>query len=218
MSVFEQLSSWVNFVFGRGGNLVAEIYRPAAESMTSPFLKDKTRQILDAVRQAGREIVTDLKVASETMALVTQDIVKDKELFWKMGNLFWKSCIAEGITPKEFGERGVVPRPDSIESFMILFPMGFNADAAGEIKAVFQFCFSGETEGSCHFRIEDRRIEAINGRAQNPDLTVESPFELWMDIMTGKADGRQMFMAQKFKAAGDLSLLIRMDQLFGKKG
>ena len=37
-----------------------------------------------------------------------------------------------------------------------------------------------------------------------------------MDIMTGKADGQQMFMQQKYKTVGDLSLLMRMKDLFGR--
>jgi hypothetical protein len=195
---------------------VAEIYRPAAESLVLPFFKEKSREILGAVKEAGQEIVKDMKVAPETLARVTQDIAGDKEVIRKMANLMWKSCIAERITVREFMERGVVPRPDSIETFMMVFSMGFNPDAAGETKAILQFHFSGETEGSCYFRIENMRIEAIDGRAQNPDLTIESPFELWMDIMTGKADGQQMFMDQKYRATGDFSLLIRMSQLFGK--
>ena len=76
----------------------------------------------------------------------------------KTGNLFWKACIAEGVTPKEFGEKGLALRPDSIET----------------------------------------------------------PFHVWMDIMTGKADGQQMFMEQKYRVKGDFSLLMRMNQLFGR--
>ncbi len=34
--------------------------------------------------------------------------------------------------------------------------------------------------------------------------------------MTGKADGQQMFIEQKYKVMGDLSLLLRLNQLFGK--
>jgi predicted lipid carrier protein YhbT len=37
-----------------------------------------------------------------------------------------------------------------------------------------------------------------------------------MDIMTGKADGQQMFMEQKYTVDGDLNLLLRMNELFGK--
>jgi multimeric flavodoxin WrbA len=216
MSVFEQLSSWVQFIFGRSGRLVAEIYRPAAEGLTLPLFKDKAEDILEATKQAGREIVQSLKVSQETLARVTQDLSENKEIFDKMANLFWKSCIAEEVAPKEFAERGLIPRPDSIETFMLILPMGFNPDGAGDTQAVLQFNFSGESEGSCHFRIENRQIKALPGPAEKPDLTIDTPFGVWMDILTGKTDGQQMFMAQKYKVSGDFNLLIRMNQIFGK--
>jgi len=215
-AVFDQLSSWVNFIFGRSKRLLAEIYRPAAETMTFPAYKEKTQDILDATKHAGRELVESSGVSSETMARVTQVIVEDKETMSKVANLMWMTCIAEGITPREFVEKGLIPRPDSIETFMLIMPMGFNPNGAGDTKAILQFNFSGDVEGSCHFKIENRKIEALTGIAENPDLTIESPFEVWMDIMTGKADGQQMFMEQKYKVTGDLSLLMRMNQLFGK--
>jgi hypothetical protein len=34
--------------------------------------------------------------------------------------------------------------------------------------------------------------------------------------MTGKAAGQQMFMEQRYKVKGNLSLLMRMNQLFGR--
>ena len=65
--------------------------------------------------------------------------------------------------------------------------------------------------------IENGRIEARQGISEKPDLVVQSPFNIWLDIMTGKADGQQMFMEQKYEATGDLSLLMRMKKLFGGK-
>jgi putative sterol carrier protein len=94
-------------------------------------------------------------------------------------------------------------------------PMGFNSKGAGDTKAVMQFKFSGEVEGSCHLKIENGEIEAIEEIAENSDFTIESPFEVWMDIMRGKVDGQQAFMAQKYKVVGDISLLMRMNELFG---
>ncbi len=213
-SVFDQMSSWVQLVFGSRGNLVAEIYRPAAESL--PYLGEKAQVIYEAFQQAGREIVRDLKVSPETMAQINQEIVEDKEAFATMGNLFWKTCIAEGVTPKEFAEKGIRPRPDSIETFMIIMPMGFKPEAAHDLRAVIQFHFSGEVEGHCYFRIENGSLTPVQGEAEKPDLVISSPFEVWMDIMTGKADGQQMFMEQKYQVTGDLSLLLRLSQLFGK--
>jgi len=213
-AVFAQLSSYMNFLFGKG--LVAEIYRPAAEALTLPGLSQTSADILAATAQAGRELVQLKEISPATVERITQPIGGDSDSFAKMGNLFWKSCIREGVTPLEFHQRDLTPRPDSLESFMMVMSSGFNAGNAAGIRAVLQFNFSGEVDGSCYFKIEDGKIEARDGSAEKSDLTLESPFEVWMDIMTGKADGQQMFMEQKYKAIGDLSLLMRMKALFGK--
>ncbi|MFZ0928372.1 MAG: SCP2 sterol-binding domain-containing protein [Syntrophobacteraceae bacterium] len=117
-------------------------------------------------------------------------------------------------TPME--QRNPIPRPDSIESFMTTMSRGFKPESAGQMKAVMQFNFSGEVEGSCHFEIENGEIRAKEGTSAKPDLIIVSPFEIWMDVITGKADGQQMFMQAKYTASGDFSLLMRMNQLFGR--
>jgi multimeric flavodoxin WrbA/putative sterol carrier protein len=217
MSVFDQLSSWANFAFGRHGRLVAEVYRPMAEGLNTPFLLEETQQVLQATVQAGREIVQDSKISPGTLARITEPLMKDPKSYFKMANLHWKTCIAEGVSPEEFAEKRMIPRPDSVETFMFMMPMGFNPEAAGETRATIQFKFSGEAEGSCFFRIENRKIQAAVGTAEKPELTIEAPFNVWMDILTRKADGQQMFLEQKYKVSGDFSLLLRMSQFFGRK-
>ncbi len=213
-SVFEQLSSWSRFVFGKG--LVAEIYRPAAEMLRSPVFAEAAGQILSAVTEAGRELVADRKISAETLARIRQPLFADNREFFEMGNLMWKTCIAEGVTPKEMAAKGIVPRPDSIESFMLVLARGFNPVAAGDTRAVIQFDFSGAVAGSCHFQIENGKIKPSPGPAEKPTLTIQAPFDVWMDITTGKEDGQAMFMQQKFQFQGDLSLLMRLSQLFGR--
>ncbi len=70
-------------------------------------------------------------------------------------------------------------------------------------------------EDSCYFIIEKGNVEAKKGIEENPDLTIKTPFDVWMDIMTGKADGQQMFMEQKYTVTGDIGLMI---QLFKTEG
>ena len=212
-SVFTQLSSYVNFLFNKG--LIAEIYRPAAETMS--HASEIAKDILQATSDAGRELVQSSKVSEATTNRITQPIA-DFDACAKMANAFWKTCIQEGVTPREFEQRNLIPRPDSIDTFMTIMTHGFNREAASATKAILQFNFSGEVEGSCYFVIENGRIEARQGISEKPDLVVQSPFNIWLDIMTGKADGQQMFMEQKYKTAGDLSLLMRMKNLFGGKG
>jgi putative sterol carrier protein len=110
-----------------------------------------------------------------------------------------------------------IPRPDSIESFMNIMSIGFNPERAAQLKAVIQFNFSGEVPGSCHFEIEHGEIRTKEGISPNPNLVVESPFEIWMDVITGKVQGQDMYMQQKFKASGDFMLLLRMNEIFSKR-
>jgi multimeric flavodoxin WrbA len=212
MSVFNHLSDYANLLFGRHMGLSAEIYRPAAESLSR--MTDKKEEILAATNQAGRELVKSNCVSTETLDRIQQPII-DFKTFAITGNLFWKTCIAEGVTPKEFQEKNMIPRPDSLENFMLLFPFGLNSKAVGERRAHLQFNFSGEVTGSCYFIIENGNINVKEGHRENPEISIESPFELWMDIMTGKADGQQMFLDQKYKVDGDLSLML---QLFQSEG
>ena len=209
---FSALSAHMKYLCASPGRrLLAEIYRPTAEAMTSPFLEEKVKDILDATAQAGRELVRSMIISSETMGRVTQPLV-DPQFFAGIGNLMWKTCIAEGVIPKEFAEKKMIPRPDSLESFSFLFPLGINARAVGDRKVVLQFKFSGEVEGSCYFTIEKGTVGAQSGTWGSPDLTIEAPFALWIDIMTGKADGRQMLMEQKYRMSGDPSLMMQLFQ------
>jgi len=93
--------------------------------------------------------------------------------------------------------------------------MGFNHEAGKDTRATLQFDFSGKVEGACHFTIDCGNIEVVAGKTDSPDLTIATPFEVWMDIMTGKADGQKMFMEQKYQVTGDLELLMRFGELFG---
>jgi multimeric flavodoxin WrbA/putative sterol carrier protein len=218
MSAFGGLTHYVKFLYKEHGKgvLWAEIYRPGAEFMARK--KDRQKDILDATTQAGRELVVDHRVSPETLARIEQPLTNDVSDFAKIANCMWKTCISEGITLKKFADEGMIPRPDSMETFMAIFPLGLKGFAANGAKAILQFNLSGDVQGTCHFRMENGTVSALQGSAESPDLTIDTPFDVWMDIMTGKADGQQMFMAQEYKVQGDLSLLMRMGQILGNKG
>lgn len=206
---FDAFSEFLHHTRHKDMQVVAEIYRSAAETMTRPFFKEKLDDILAATKQAGREIVGNMVVNPATMARIKQPIVESDQ-FAQMGNLFWKSCIAEGVTPKTFSEKNMVPRPDSLESFMLLLQLALSPRAVEGRKITLQFDFFGEVNASCYFTIETGHVEAHKGAAETADLVLETPFGLWMDIMTRKADGRQMFMEQKYKVSGDLELMVKL--------
>lgn len=213
-SAFGALSHYMNFLFGE--SLLAEIYRPGAEALIQQ--KDILDDVLDATVQAGRELIESRCVQPETMGRIKQPLFDDVGSFARIANLAWQTCIAEGLTLAAFNKKGMVPRPDSVENFMRVMPLGFNPAAASDVEAVLQFTFSSEVEGACYFTIVDGKIETALGIAEEPDLTIKAPFKVWMDIITGKADGAQMFMQGAYAAEGDTSLLTKIDRWFSSGG
>lgn len=214
-SVFDQLSSWANFIYGRFGMLSAEIYRPLAEALSMSSLKYKADEIFAATRQAGRELVQDRKISEDTMSRITQDIVKDVKLFHDAGNIMWKTCISECMSPAEMWEKNLAPLPESVADFRKLMLFGFVPEAAGDMKAVLRFDFTGSQEGSCCFAIDNGEIRMCDDAVDSPDLVVEADFGLWADIMSRKLDGQKMLDEQRYKAKGDLGILMRLNQIFG---
>ncbi len=215
MSAFGGLTHYAKFLFEEQENerLWAEIYRPAAEFMYRNV--DKQKDIFDATKQAGRELVETHKVSPETLARIEQPLSDNLSDFAKITNCMWGTCIAEGITKKKFAQEDMMPRPDSIDAFLLLMPMGFNPEAAADTKATLQFEFSGNVEGSCHLVISEGTIEARKGKSETPDIVIKTPFDLWMDIQTGKADGTEMFIAGKYEVEGNTEFL-EMGKFFGQ--
>jgi multimeric flavodoxin WrbA len=93
---FDALSTHVRYLYASPGRrLLAEIFRPAAEAMTSPFFKEQLADILDATTQAGRELVRSMEIAPETLKRITQPFI-DAQSFAEAANGMWRTMIAEG--------------------------------------------------------------------------------------------------------------------------
>ena len=108
----------------------------------------------------------------------------------------------------------MTPCPDSLETFMACMLLRLNGEALGKKRVILQFTFSGEVEASCYFTLERGNIESTTGTSHNYTIAIETPFELWMNIITGMVNGREMFMQHKYQVEGDLAL---MQQIFQNK-
>ncbi|MFH1135020.1 MAG: NAD(P)H-dependent oxidoreductase [Pseudomonadota bacterium] len=213
---FGPLSSLFNHTYATSGRgLRAELYVSCSETLGSPLVKKEREELAAALVQAGRELAAGKKVSAETLAVVSRPLVGPRPLA-EMANFFWRSCIEQAVTPREFSEQGLVPRPDSIETFLLLLRFGFNPTKAGQTRAVLEFVFSGQAEGVCHAVIENGAMAVGLGPAPSPNLTVKAPFETWIDVMTGRTDGAASFMEGKYTVEGDGTLLPRLGEFFGR--
>ncbi len=94
--------------------------------------------------------------------------------------------------------------------------MAFKAENASGMNATVQFDFTGEQSGSCSFVLSGDGIEESMGPAVKADLVVKTPFEVWMDVLTNKADGQKLFEEGKYQAEGDLAVLMKFRELYGR--
>jgi len=205
--VFEHLSGWANYLFGKNGRqpglrLIAEVYRTSSSVMTE--IPDKLKDILDATQQAGRELVLDREITAETMSRITRP-VEEIDTVLELANMSWRYCIAEHVTPAGMERREHPPRPVSIKSMMAILKMGFNVGKTGGREGVLQFNLTGEIAGSFHLVIAGGAIKAVEGIAGRSDFEVEAPFDVWADIMCGKLDGAQAVAEGKYTMKGDPS-------------
>ena len=214
MSEFDALSNFLHATHHPDMPIVAEIYRTSSEALRHAVFENTRGDILQATTQAGGELVRSMKISPDTMARIIQPLM-DPDSLAIIGNLAFQTCIAENLTLKEFFEKEITPRPNSLKAFMAYSVLGFNANAAEGKKIILQFSFTEEMEDSCYFTFEQGNIKANIGTSNTYDIAIKTPFELWMDIMTGKVEGREMFMQGKYQVEGDLSLMLA---LFNRRG
>ena len=210
-SVFDQLRSYVRFLFGE--NLVGEIYRPAAEMLVRAGSNAEVADVVAALTQAGRELVEAKRIEPDTLARIEQPLT-DFDGMAPLTNLVWQTCIDRGITLGEFRKKRIRLRPDSIESFLGLLQYGFKSKAAGEVNAKIQYRFFGDVEGDCYVAVESGKLSAAVGTAADADVMIETPFELWMDILTGEADAADLLAKGRYRVSGDMMLMGRLKGLF----
>ena len=78
------------------------------------------------------------------------------------------------------------------------------AKAAGQ-QAVVQYEISAPDGGHEYaMRIADGRCEIEQGRAESPRVTIRIALADFLRLITGNANGMQLFMTGKLKVSGDL--------------
>jgi putative sterol carrier protein len=92
----------------------------------------------------------------------------------------------------------------------------FDPTAAGDLSASIQFDVSGGEPGTYRLDISGGECRFSVGRGPEATLTVTTPSEVWQRISSGQLSGREALAEGLYQVRGDASLLLRMDDLFGR--
>jgi len=83
------------------------------------------------------------------------------------------------------------------------------------LDAVIQFDLSGDDGGQFYLNIEDGNVTAIEGKHDNPRMTMKASADDWYKVMKGEMNGMQAFMSGKLKVTGDMGLAMKLQSALG---
>jgi putative sterol carrier protein len=89
---------------------------------------------------------------------------------------------------------------------------GFQPTQASGVNATIQFDLGGE--GEFYVIIKDGTVEANEGKADSPNMTLISTAEDYFNVATGKLNPMQAFMSGKIKVTGDMGLAMKLQSMF----
>jgi putative sterol carrier protein len=91
----------------------------------------------------------------------------------------------------------------------------FKAEAAGDMDAVIKFQVTGNEEFQICLEIKNGECRQREHPSRDPDLVINTPADVWLSIARGEKDGSSAFAEKEYTVSGDLSLLLKMDYIFG---
>ena len=100
--------------------------------------------------------------------------------------------------------------PITINDLMEKMPGAFLPEKAQGVNAVLQFNFTGEHAGNWIITIKDGTCTAVQGEAEDPDMTLTADGQDYVDIVTGVLDPMKAFMQKKLQLKGDLNFAMKL--------
>lgn len=191
--------------------LVGEILVPAGELLRQEALRGMSKKIFEAVFRAGVEVVRDGRVSKETEEIVQKPVLPAEEIV-AMANLFWDSKIAGDQVARKGNANAIG------DMRLILRGMAamYNPQVKPGLKAVVQFEVTGKQTGNWFLAIENDKCTFNEGSHSHPTVTIKTPSEVWLAIVNKEIDGQQAFLEGKYKAEGDMTLMMNMKNLFAR--
>jgi putative sterol carrier protein len=101
-----------------------------------------------------------------------------------------------------------------VHEIMNKIPNYFNPDKAQGVTGTVQCVFSGEQASDWVIAIKDKTCKVEEGKVDDPDLTIKADAEDGVNVLIGRLDPMRAYMLGKIKIFGDLSLGMKLTNLF----
>jgi multimeric flavodoxin WrbA len=213
---FAQMSAYLHYLLGNA--LTAELYRGNA----SAFLfwgafREKRESVLQACRDAGRQMAETGAVDVETARRVSQDL-GDLEKTILSHNLSLEIGTKARISSLELASRWLKHReavpPGSVQNFKNLMLLMFRGAGEGRDFTV-KFTFVGDAPGVCVFHVRGKELEITEDLESRADLSVRTTLTQWMQVFGKSEESFLKAMTQgQLLVQGNLSVLPLFSEVF----
>jgi putative sterol carrier protein len=127
-----------------------------------------------------------------------------------------KKRTKEAEVKKEQASAAGPKAAKTCEELLRMMPLGFKPEAAEGLSATYQFQVIGSEDFVAYLQIKDGECTFHKGQTDSPSVVIETPADVWLAIAKGEMNGQQAFMSGKYQVEGDLSLLMKLRQFFGR--
>jgi putative sterol carrier protein len=105
--------------------------------------------------------------------------------------------------------------PKSVDEVIARSQSTFQPEAAKGLKAVYQYCITGEGGKDYYTDIDDGTLTVGDGKHDSPSITITVDHQDFLKMLSDPAAGQALFMQGKIKVEPmDMNLLMRMQGLF----
>lgn len=102
----------------------------------------------------------------------------------------------------------------TIKELFDKMPDAFMPEKAGDMDAVIQFKLTGEEASDWYVIIKDQAVDVNEGEHESPTMTLSADSQDYKDIVTGRTNPMNAFMAGKVKLQGNLNLAMKFAEIF----
>ncbi|HKZ68671.1 MAG TPA: SCP2 sterol-binding domain-containing protein [Anaerolineales bacterium] len=107
-----------------------------------------------------------------------------------------------------------MPQFTTVKDVVAVMPKYFLPEAAAGMNATLQLDLTDEGGGVWHLIVADGQLTVNEGPAANPNMTLKMTAADYLAMINGEASAMQMFMKGKVKVGGDMSLAMKLQNLF----
>ena len=102
----------------------------------------------------------------------------------------------------------------SIKELFEAMPHGLNKKLAKGIDTIIQFHLTGEEPTDGYLTIKNLECTYTDGIHSIPKTTITSDSRLWLAISNNEVSGDQAFINKEYSADGDMTILLKLGDLF----